>query len=84
MHTKNLASNEYGWWANVNPAVDHPRWSQKTERVLGGGERETEIYNGYGAEVSALYSNFFNLGDSLENHSFSFPDSGNTDPYSII
>ena len=62
---ENLASNEYGFWANVNPAVDHPRWSQKTERVLGGGERETEIYNGYGPEVSALYSNFSNLGDSL-------------------
>ena len=62
---ENLASNEYGFWANVNPAVDHPRWSQKTERVLGGGERETEIYNGYGPEVSALYSNFSNLGDRL-------------------
>ena len=62
---ENLASNEYGFWANVNPAVDHPRWSQKTERILGGGERETEIYNGYGPEVSALYSNFSNLGDKL-------------------
>ena len=62
---ENLASNEYGFWANVNPAVNHPRWSQKTERVLGGGERETEIYNGYGPEVSALYSNFSNLGDRL-------------------
>ena len=62
---ENLASNEYGFWANVNPAVDHPRWSQKTERILGGGERETEIYNGYGPEVSALYSNFSNLGDRL-------------------
>ena len=62
---ENLASNEYGFWANVNPAVDHPRWSQKTERILGGGERDTEIYNGYGPEVSALYSNFSNLGDRL-------------------
>ena len=48
---ENLASNEYGFWANVNPAVAHPRWSQKTERILGGGERKTEIYNGYGPEV---------------------------------
>ena len=62
---ENLASNEYGFWANVNPTVDHPRWSQKTERVLGGGERETEIYNGYGPEVSALYSNLSYLGDRL-------------------
>ena len=39
------------FWANVNPK-NHPRWSQKTERILGG-ERKTEIYNGYGPEVSA-------------------------------
>ena len=62
---ENLASNEYGFWANVNPAVDHPRWSQKIERILGGGERDTEIYNGYGAEVSGLYTNFSQLGDKL-------------------
>ncbi|MFL2801677.1 MAG: protein-methionine-sulfoxide reductase catalytic subunit MsrP [Paracoccaceae bacterium] len=62
---ENLASNEYGFWANVNPDVDHPRWSQKTERILGGGERKTEIYNGYGPEVSSLYSNFSQLGDKL-------------------
>ena len=62
---ENLASNEYGFWANVNPAVDHPRWSQKTEKILGGGERETEIYNGYGPEVSNIYSKFSHLGDRL-------------------
>lgn len=62
---ENLASNEYGFWANVNPAVDHPRWSQKTERILGGGERETEIYNGYAEEVSDLYTNLSHLGDKL-------------------
>ncbi len=62
---ENLASNEYGFWANVNPAVDHPRWSQKTERILGGGERQTEIYNGYEEEVSYLYTNISNLGDKL-------------------
>ncbi len=62
---ENLASNEYGFWANVNPDVDHPRWSQKRERVLGGGERETEIYNGYGPEVSDLYINLKQLGKNL-------------------
>ena len=47
---------EYGFWANVNPAVPHPRWSQATERVLGTGERvPTEIFNGYGALVADLY-----------------------------
>ena len=60
-----LASNEYGFWANVNPNVPHPRWSQKTERVLGGSSRATEIYNGYGPEVSYLYSKHQNLGDRL-------------------
>ena len=34
-----LAANEYGFWANVNPEVDHPRWSQATERMLGTGDR---------------------------------------------
>ena len=47
---------EYGFWANVNPEVDHPRWSQATERVLGGQERiPTVIYNGYGEQVADLY-----------------------------
>ena len=62
---ENLASNEYGFWANVNPAVDHPRWSQKTERILGGGERNTEIFNGYGPEVSGMYTNLSYLGEKL-------------------
>jgi sulfoxide reductase catalytic subunit YedY len=51
-----LASNEYGFWANVNPAVPHPRWSQATERVLGTNERvPTLLYNGYGEYVAAMY-----------------------------
>ena len=51
-----IASNEYGFWANVNPEVDHPRWSQATERVLGTDERvPTQIYNGYGEFVAGLY-----------------------------
>jgi sulfoxide reductase catalytic subunit YedY len=52
-----IAPSEYGFWANVNPAVPHPRWSQATERVLGSDERvPTRIYNGYGDYVSSLYA----------------------------
>ena len=48
---------EYGFWANVNPDVPHPRWSQATERLLGTDERvPTQIYNGYGAQVAGLYA----------------------------
>ena len=47
--------NEYGFYANVNPDVPHPRWSQATERVIGTGERrQTELFNGY-HEVAPLY-----------------------------
>ncbi len=47
---------EYGFWANVNPEVPHPRWSQATEQVLGTGERvPTLLYNGYAEEVAHLY-----------------------------
>jgi sulfoxide reductase catalytic subunit YedY len=47
---------EYGFWANVNPAVAHPRWSQATERLLGSDERvPTKLYNGYGEFVGGLY-----------------------------
>ena len=54
-----LNPNEYGFWANVNPKVNHPRWSQERERVLGGaGETiPTKIFNGYGAEGAHLYKN---------------------------
>jgi sulfoxide reductase catalytic subunit YedY len=48
---------EYGFYANVNPNVPHPRWSQATERVIGkGGRRETELFNGYEEEVAHLYA----------------------------
>ncbi|HZK91109.1 MAG TPA: protein-methionine-sulfoxide reductase catalytic subunit MsrP [Stellaceae bacterium] len=51
-----LQSGEYGFWANVNPEVPHPRWSQATERVLGSNERvPTQMWNGYGEYVAALY-----------------------------
>lgn len=53
-------SREYGFYANVNPTVDHPRWSQKRHRMIGGGlfadKKPTEPFNGYGEEVAALYS----------------------------
>ena len=48
---------EYGFWANVNPAVPHPRWSQATERLLTSDERvPTQIFNGYGPFVASLYT----------------------------
>jgi len=51
-----IADKEYGFWANVNPAVPHPRWSQASERVLGTNERiPTRLFNGYGDFVAALY-----------------------------
>jgi len=51
-----LASDEYGFWANVNPDVPHPRWSQATERVLGTDQRvPTQMWNGYGEFVASMY-----------------------------
>jgi methionine sulfoxide reductase catalytic subunit len=53
------ASNEYGFYANVNPNVDHPRWSQARERVIGAGlfnsRVPTRMFNGYEKEVADLY-----------------------------
>jgi methionine sulfoxide reductase catalytic subunit len=58
INTWNLsAPNEYGFYSNVNPDVDHPRWSQKTERRLGEfRKRPTLMFNGYGEQVASLYS----------------------------
>jgi sulfoxide reductase catalytic subunit YedY len=54
-----LAPNEYGFYSNVNPNVDHPRWSQKTERRIGlpfyAQRRTTLMFNGYGEQVASLY-----------------------------
>ena len=51
------ASNEYGFYANVNPQVDHPRWSQATEQRIGeSGRRDTLMFNGYGEQVAGLYT----------------------------
>jgi len=55
------APNEYGFFANVNPHVDHPRWSQATERVIGSGgvldvnRQPTLLFNGYADQVASLY-----------------------------
>ena len=54
-----LAPQEYGFWANVNPNVPHPRWSQEFEKILGDKKiRKTQIFNGYEDQVSYLYKNF--------------------------
>ena len=51
-----IQAREYGFWANVNPKVPHPRWSQATERDLGTNRRiPTQLYNGYGEFVADLY-----------------------------
>jgi sulfoxide reductase catalytic subunit YedY len=51
------APNEYGFYANVNPGVDHPRWSQGTERRIGEvGRRKTLAFNGYEEQVASLYT----------------------------
>lgn len=58
---KLAAPNEYGFYANVNPHVDHPRWSQATERFIGAGgildvqRQPTLLFNGYADEVASLY-----------------------------
>ena len=55
------ASHEYGFYSNVNPTVPHPRWSQASERVIGGKggfneRRNTEMFNGYEKQVASLYA----------------------------
>lgn len=54
------SAREYGFYSNVNPEVDHPRWSQASERVIGGGlfskKIPTLMFNGYEEEVAALYA----------------------------
>jgi sulfoxide reductase catalytic subunit YedY len=55
-----MAANEYGFYSNVNPSVDHPRWSQKVERRIGlpfyAQRRPTLMFNGYSDQVASLYS----------------------------
>ena len=53
---QNIQGREYGFWANVNPKVNHRRWSQATERVLGEtGRIPTQLFNGYGEQVADMY-----------------------------
>jgi sulfoxide reductase catalytic subunit YedY len=53
---EDLQASEYGFWANVNPEVAHPRWSQASEELIGTGERRpTLLFNGYGEYVAHLY-----------------------------
>jgi sulfoxide reductase catalytic subunit YedY len=55
-----LQPDEYGFYANVNPEVDHPRWSQRSHRMIGEGlfapKRKTEPFNGYADQVASLYA----------------------------
>ena len=61
---KRLAPSEYGFYANVNPDVDHPRWTQANERRIGEfRRRKTLMFNGYGEEVAHMYS-----GMNLKKH----------------
>ncbi len=63
---EDLQSSEYGFWANVNPEVSHPRWSQASERVLGTGDVvPTLLFNGYAAEIGDLYADLAGEGDRL-------------------
>ena len=53
---ESLQGGEYGFWANVNPEVPHPRWSQASEELIGLNERRpTLLFNGYGEYVAGLY-----------------------------
>lgn len=61
------APREYGFYSNVNPERDHPRWSQRSERVIGGGlleRRDTDMFNGYAEQVAHMYEGM----DLIENH----------------
>lgn len=52
-----INASEYGFWANVNPQVPHPRWSQASERDIGTEDRiPTRLFNGYGEQVASLYA----------------------------
>jgi sulfoxide reductase catalytic subunit YedY len=52
-----MQPTEYGFYSNVNPSVDHPRWSQASERRLGElSRRPTLMFNGYGDQVASLYT----------------------------
>ena len=61
---ESLGPDEYGFWANVNPEVPHPRWSQASEAILGTNDRRpTMLFNGYAEQVAGLYKDL--KGESL-------------------
>lgn len=61
-----VGPTEYGFWANVNPKVPHPRWSQASERLIGTEQRvPTQLFNGYAEQVAAIYKGMGGLGDRL-------------------
>ena len=63
---QSVGPTEYGFWANVNPKVPHPRWSQATERLIGTDQRvPTQLFNGYGEQVASIYKGMSGLGDWL-------------------
>src|SRR2546427_9615192 len=63
------STNEYGFYSNVNPNVDHPRWSQAKERRLGEiFKRNTLMFNGYGEQVASLYN-----GMDLKKNFYAYP-----------
>ena len=58
-HLEYSERREYGFYSNVNPTVDHPRWSQASERLIGGfiaKRQPTQMFNGYAEEVAGLYA----------------------------
>lgn len=58
---EDILEREYGFWANVNPEVPHPRWSQATEELIGTGNRvPTQLFNGYGEWVADMYAGLEN------------------------
>ncbi len=61
-----VGPTEYGFWANVNPKVAHPRWSQASERLIGTDDRvPTQLFNGYAEQVASIYKGMSGLGDRL-------------------
>ncbi len=61
-----VGPTEYGFWANVNPKVAHPRWSQASERLIGTDDRvPTQLFNGYGEQVASIYKGMGGVGDWL-------------------
>lgn len=63
---ENIQYQEYGFWANVNPDIPHPRWSQAREKMLGSDEyRPTLLFNGYADQVASLYQGMESEGERL-------------------